>query len=279
MSRLNKSLLGLLSLLIFGWIVPNLLAQTWTTVWTPGSAPVEKTIAMDDTHDSKTECYPCKEREEYGDGTGKWVYTPEGGKPTACPGDNTDYACKVCDGKGNVVNATNGTNCAILMVVMESGKCCNGECFPVPQPGVDPCSWALDNKNLMSPVDQSKLQCGSDTMGYVLCIFGDKYACTVPCNFPSSWDQDMKNCILQEEINHLNSLTAQCPDCIGMAKYPDDQTQKDEECAARAATFACMEGLKAGASSWYQRIIRDAQIDIRNDMINKLHCSNIPPAP
>ena len=63
-----------------------------------------------------------------------------------------------------------------------------------------------------------------------------------------------------------------------MAKYPDDQTQKDEECAARAATFACMEGLKAGASNWYKDTIEDALDGIWNDM-NNMGCTNLPPKP
>lgn len=177
-----------------------------------------------------------------------------------------------------MTSATNGADCDILMVVMESGKCCEGACLPIPQPGTDPCEWAMDNKNLMSPIDQNKLSPGSKVMGYVLCVFGEKYACTVPYNFPSLWGPNMKACILQEENNHLGSTTAQCPPCIGMATYPNSTAWKDEECAARAATFACMKGLTNGASSWYQQTIRDALDGIWNDM-NRMGCTNLPPTP
>ena len=164
------------------------------------------------------------------------------------------------------------------MVVKEAGKCCNGECMPLPQNGRDPCAWAMDNKDLMSPADKNQLRNGSGTMGYVLCLFGDQYPCTVPNNFPSSWGQDMQDCILQEESDHLGSTTIRCPPCIGMATFPDGPTRKDEECAARADTFACMEDLKAGASSWYRQTINEAQKGMWNDM-NKMGCENLPPEP
>jgi hypothetical protein len=274
----HNRLLYFLPLLLFGWRTPTLAAQTWTTVWTPGT-PAVQAAAKNDTHESKTNCRPCEVWNIYkNSGQGGWDPLPPNSEPIRCHGDTNDYTCKVCDGKGVVINAANGTDCDIQMVLMETGKCCDGECLPVPQPGVDPCTWALDNKNLMSPADRSKLRCGSDTMGYVLCIFGEKYACTVPCNFPSSWGQDMKDCIMKEETNHLNSATAQCPPCIGMAKYPDGPTEKDEECAARAATFACMETLTNEASHWYKITIYRALVNIRQDMIDR-GCPNIPPEP
>ena len=267
-----------LPLVFFTCPPPSFAEPAWTTVWSPGGPPAARTTDSDsgsNTHDSAPKCAPCKVWDAY---SKDWDPLPEGSEPIKCPGDTTDYDCKECDGAGNVRNKNDGAECDILMVVMEKGKCCDGECLPIPQPGIDPCAWALDNKNLMSPADKNKLQCGSRTMGYVLCIFGAKYACTVPCNFPSTWGPDMKNCIMQEENNHLGSTTAQCPPCIGMAKYPNVTAEKDEECTARAATFACMEGLKTGASRWYKQTIKDAQINIRQDMIDR-GCPNIPPAP
>lgn len=270
-----------LPLLLFGWTTPNLSAQTWTTVWTPGSAPAARVSAKDDTHDSKTNCNPCKIWDKGANsGRGGWANLPADTKPIQCKGDTNDYACKVCNGLGDPTkDKDDRSDCQVQMVLLEPGKCCEGECLPIPQPGKDPCEWAMDNKNLMSPVDQNRLARGSKTMGYVLCVFGEKYACTVPYNFPSSWGQDMKDCIMQEETNHLNSTTALCPPCIGMATYPTNSTAwKDEECVARSATFACMGGLTNGASSWYKTTLKTIQENIRQDMID-MGCPNIPPAP
>ena len=62
-----------LPLLCVIWTVPA--SAQWTTVWTPDSAPAIRTTGADgDTHESKTNCYPCKEWEDYGDNKGKWVY-------------------------------------------------------------------------------------------------------------------------------------------------------------------------------------------------------------
>lgn len=88
----------------------------------------------------------------------------------------------------------------------------------------------------------------------------------------------MKAFIMQEEIDHLDSATAQCPPCIGMATYPDKNTYKYEECIAYAKTFACMEGLKNGATPWYQDTIDDALLGIWNKM-NGMGCTNLPPQP
>ena len=253
----------------------------WTTVWTPDSAPAAKNISQDDKHDSDpTKCYPCKVWDKGANsGRGGWVNLSADTKPIQCKGDTNDYACKVCNGLGEPTkNKDDRSDCQVQMVLLEPGKCCEGECLPIPQPGIDPCNWALDNKNLMSPTDQNKLKRGSRTMGYILCVFGEKHACTVPYNFPSSWGPDMKDCIMKEEINHLGSATAQCPPCIGMATYPDAATKNDEECIARAATFDCMGGLTNGASSWYQQTIKDVQKGIWIDMKN-MGCPNLPPEP
>lgn len=88
----------------------------------------------------------------------------------------------------------------------------------------------------------------------------------------------MKAFIMQEEIDHLDSATAQCPPCIGMATYPDKNTYKYEECIAYAKTFACMEGLKAEASSWYKKTINAALNDIWDEM-NNMGCTNLPQEP
>lgn len=61
----NNRRLYLLPLLFFACTGPTLVAQTWTTVWTPGSAPAAKTAANDDTHESKTNRPPCSEWDEY----------------------------------------------------------------------------------------------------------------------------------------------------------------------------------------------------------------------
>ena len=272
-------LIDWLPLLLFACSTPALAAQTWTTVWTPRGAPTIQATGGGGTHDSKTNCRPCEVWDVYkNSGQGGWDPLPAGTEPIQCAGDTNDYACKVCDGTGGVANATSGSNCVITLILPEPGKCCEGECWPIPQPGKDPCEWALDNKNLMSPADQNILKKGSKTMGYVLCVFGAQYPCTIPYNFPASWGPDMKDCILQEETNHLNSTVSQCPPCIGTAFIADAAAYHDEECNARAATYACMEGLKSSASSWYKDTIEDALDGIWNDM-NNMGCTNLPPKP
>ena len=117
-------------------------AQTWTTVWTPGSAPapthtkMEQEMEPEKDHKSPTNCYPCKEWEAYGDGTGKWVLYPRGTTPNRCAGDTTDYTCKECDGKGEVRNKEDYTPCGTC------GCCEGGNCVeytnncphPIPDP-------------------------------------------------------------------------------------------------------------------------------------------------
>ena len=107
-------------------------AQTWTTVWTLDSAPppthtkMEQEMEPEKDHKSPTNCYPCKEWEAYGDGTGKWVHYPEGTEPIQCDGDETDYACKECDDKGEVRNKENGTDCSTSSI--NAGCCKDGVC-------------------------------------------------------------------------------------------------------------------------------------------------------
>jgi hypothetical protein len=93
-------LLLFLPLLLFAGAAPA--AQTWTTAWTPDSAPSIQSAADDsDTHDSKTNCYPCVRWDPGANsGNGGWEPDPEDSKPRDCPDDDADYTCKVCDGKG-----------------------------------------------------------------------------------------------------------------------------------------------------------------------------------
>ena len=116
-----------LPLLLFAWAATALAAQTWITVWTPDSAPAVRTTGTDgDTHESKTNCYPCKEWEDYGDNKGRWVDYPTNTSPRICPDDETDYTCKMCDGNGGVTNATDYTSCGTC-------RCCEGgECIHYP---------------------------------------------------------------------------------------------------------------------------------------------------
>lgn len=114
MTRIHNRTLYLLAIFLLGGAVHALAGQVWTTVWTPdrtstaranggeGSTTGRRRGTTDggDTHDSDpTKCYPCKEWEDYGDGTGKWVYYDEGTVPTDC-GNGTDYTCIFCDGEG-----------------------------------------------------------------------------------------------------------------------------------------------------------------------------------
>ena len=102
-------------------------AQTWTTVWTPDAAPAARTKMEPKTdHSSKTNCYPCKEWEDYGDGTGKWVDYPD---YTPCG------TCGCCEG-GNCVEYTN--NCPNPLPVLETKLNKTGSC-PCTDPGAGGC--------------------------------------------------------------------------------------------------------------------------------------------
>ena len=120
-------LIDWLPLLLFACSTPALAAQTWTTVWTPNNATPAKVVAKGGDHDSKTNCYPCKEWEDYGDGTGKWVDYDKGTEPTDC-GDGTDYTCKECDGAGDVKDKDDGAPC--VTDENKNGCCQKGECEP-----------------------------------------------------------------------------------------------------------------------------------------------------
>ena len=123
-------------LLLLACAFPSLAAQTWTTVWTPGGAPALKSGARStDDHESdpdhSNECHPCKEWENYEDRKGgRWIKYDKGTPPTVCPGDTTDYACKECDGSGEVRDKDDGTDCN---AGQGCGCCKNGKCW-APEP-------------------------------------------------------------------------------------------------------------------------------------------------
>jgi len=125
--RPNRLFYGL-PLLLFAWAAPDLSAQTWTTVWTPDSAPAQRATSTGGkgTHLSSANCYPCKEWEDYGNGNGKWVFDPAGTEPAQCPGYTFDFSCKECDGNGGVRNKDDGTDCSTSSI--KDGCCQGGEC-------------------------------------------------------------------------------------------------------------------------------------------------------
>ena len=128
-----------LPLVLFAWVATALAAQTWTTVWTPDSASATKATTKDATHESKTNCYPCKEWEDYGGGKGRWVDLDDVA-PAECP-TPTSHArrqtaeadslpdhlnpCKTCKA-GEVANKPDYTPCGTC------GCCENGKCIEYP---------------------------------------------------------------------------------------------------------------------------------------------------
>ena len=110
-----------LPLLFFGWPTPSLSAQTWTTVWTPGSAPATKAGTGSTNRNYNTNCYPCMMWDTYANNQkGGWEPMPFGTDPIRCKGDTNDYTCKVCDdGLGGITNATDYISCGTC-------GCCEG---------------------------------------------------------------------------------------------------------------------------------------------------------
>ncbi|MDD3662955.1 MAG: hypothetical protein PHT84_03755, partial [Candidatus Pacebacteria bacterium] len=116
----NKYRFYWLPLLCVIWTVPA--SAQWTTVWTPDSAPAVRTTGTDgDTHESKTNCYPCKVWDKGANsGRGGWVNLPADTKPIQCKGDTNDYACKVCNGLGEPTkNKDDRSDCQVQMVLLE----------------------------------------------------------------------------------------------------------------------------------------------------------------
>ena len=149
-----------LPLLLFGWATPNLSAQTWTTVWTPNSAPAARAGTGSTNRDYRTNCYPCKVWDNYKDsGKGGWEYFPPGTEPIQCNGNTTNYACKVCNGGEGVQDKSNDTDCDAGGG--KPGKCCDGNCYEYP---TDPCGWAATHQTQFS--QQAQIEVFGDTNCY-----------------------------------------------------------------------------------------------------------------
>ena len=115
--------------------------QTWTTAWTPDSAHAARTkMEPEKDHRSNTNCYPCKQwAPGTASGRGAMINDPSNSTPRKCPGINTDYTCKVCDGQGDLMDKPDSTECNTGDG--KPGKCCDGICVEVPPEGMDPCEW------------------------------------------------------------------------------------------------------------------------------------------
>ena len=267
-----------LPLLCVIWTVPA--SAQWTTVWTPDSAPAIRTTGADgDTHESKTNCYPCKEWEDYGDNKGKWVYYPAGTEPVICVGDTNDYACKMCDGKGGITNRNDGYQ---LPGKAPSGaylKCCGGQpidpnwygcCNGKPQhlytekcccekyvynpkeqgccktecqePDALPCRLT-DNPEEDADPCSSYQPTKSTTLGHVICYNGKPYACSFPQNYPPDWPASiMDTCIAVHEESHKNdSRRTPCFMCKTYASGGDPNTLDAAECDAYTAELECVK--------------------------------------
>ncbi|MGD9781675.1 MAG: hypothetical protein AB7V14_05920 [Kiritimatiellia bacterium] len=208
-----------LPLLLFAWAAPDLAAQTWTTVWTPDGAPVVRPAAKGDTRDYNTNCYPCKEWEDYGDGKGKWTYYPKGTKPTVCAGDTNDYVCKVCDGAGDVTNSTNIIACG------NCGCCEGGNCVEY----TNNCPNPLPTPTA-SFVKAGPCPCTSPT----------ELGCTAPASYPIPMPNVtvcLQNCTW---IPIVNSVTLEyfeglCPNNCQNAIHSTNDVNQSNYCAVSNA--------------------------------------------
>ena len=196
--------------------------QTWTTAWTPDSAPAARNnTRQEQDHSYKTNCYPCKRWDPGADsGKGTMINDPENAAPRTCPGDTTetssrrlsgnsqdtepnegendetDYACKECDGMGGLTNKPDYTPCGTC------GCCENGNCVeytnncphPIPDPEV------LLNK--VGPC--------------LYCDIPGTFGCTVPSAFPPMPDVTicLQNCTWEIVVNSItiDYFEGLCPD-------------------------------------------------------------------
>jgi len=132
MRQPNKQFIRLLLfLLLLGWAGPSLAAQAWTTAWTPGSASVKASSASSKGHLSKKWCYNCKRWDPGArSGQGGWVYYPSNSVPIPCDPHDL-FHCKICDGKGNVIDKPNpcvgGTSWQYFPPIYDCYKPCHDE--------------------------------------------------------------------------------------------------------------------------------------------------------
>ena len=260
-------------------------AQTWTTVWTPGSAPppthtkMEQEMEPEKDHKSPTNCYPCKEWEAYGDGTGKWVLYPRGTTPNRCAGDTTDYTCKECDGKGEVGSKKDGTQELGKAPSGANWKCCGGQ--PIDPNWYDCCNGkprhlytekCCCDKEVYDPTKQGCCKtenttpsqlcrltnnpeedadpCSSFeprsslTVGHVICYNGQPYACTFPQNYPQGWPASvMDTCITRHEETHKSDpRRTKCYKCTTYAAGAPPSNHDASECDAHKEELECAQG-------------------------------------
>ena len=273
-----------LPLLLFGWTTPDLAAQTWTTVWTPGSAPAAKTVTSASTREYKTNCYPCKEWEDYGDGTGKWTDLSDVPPSDTCPssqharktqsnagpGQTTlsdhDNPCKVCT-NGEVTNKANSTECD--PGGGKSGKCCEGVCVEIPPAGIDPCAWAIGNNEFRKRFPK-QFQPVTGPEGFIICIFGESYPCVPPDNIPQAWKwANIDSCVQRHEQYHKDHSPIQCPPCgTGIGTYANAGTERHEECCAFFDTLLCLKDLlNAGPNNQNKATIQKTLDDTTDKMM------------
>ena len=222
-------------------------AQTWTTVWTPGSAPapthtkMEQEMEPEKDHHSETNCYPCKEWEAYGDGGGKWVDYPDGTE------------CDAGDDK--------------------PGKCCDGICVEVPPKGTDPCEWAIGNDDFRKKHPR-QFHPVFGPEGFIVCIFEETYPCVPPDNIPQAWkNAGIDKCVQRHEQYHKDHSPIQCPPCgTGIGDFADAETQRKEECCAYYDTLLCLNDLLNAASDNHKATIQKAIDDATDKMLHEYHC-------
>ena len=199
-------------------------AQAWTTVWTPDSTPAIRTTGADGgTHESKTNCYPCKVWDKGANsGKGGWTPLPATTEPIQCASDTNDYTCKECDGAGGVRNKADDSDCFINE---KSGKCCEGVCIEIPSEGTDPCLWAAGNDDFRND-HAGFFQPVTGPEGFTICIFGEPYPCVPPDNIPQAWKwANIDTCVERHEQYHVDHSPIQCPPCgTGIGTYADAAT-------------------------------------------------------
>jgi len=247
--------------------------QTWTTAWTPDSAPAARNnTGQEQDHSYKTNCYPCKRWVPGADsGRGAMINDPTNAAPRKCPGDNTDYLCKVCDGQGDLMDKPDSTECNTGDG--KPGKCCDGICVEVPPEGMDPCEWATGNEDFRKKhLRQFHPVLGPE--GFIVCIFGETYPCVPPENIPQAWkNAGIDKCVQQHEQYHKDHSPIQCPPCgTGIGTYEDAETERVEECCAFYDTLLCLNNLLNEASDNHKTTIQKAIDDATDKMLTKLHC-------
>lgn len=182
------------------------------------------------------------------------------------PSDPTLQGGKPCSPKPN------GTACTING---KPGKCCGGICYEVPGEGEDPCDWANSHQSMFPQSQQQEVFGDPECFGYVLCLNGEKYPCTIDSHVAaahSSWGSEILGCMKAHEQEHKDQGVT-CPPCgVTAGTGPTSHEEADQlECEAFYKEWECLDALDELSVDGVMGATERVMCAMR-----ALNCTNIP---